>query len=486
MPSALTAAHSWQPFRSAVLVPSARHAGVFAGGSTALCLLVFWLVRKGQFSTLGAPELAVLRSASLAAVCTLPLVFWAYRATNLAWVRALVLLWLPLKALLLWSAPPEMLALGTGDWLPLHELGVRFANYWLNGGHWLISRELATVYSSKYLGAPYLFGVPYVVFGPYGYVVVPWLGFLQALAAILAFALAELISARRPVAVASLTYVLYCPSWLVLTNQLFREMALMVGLILFLLGILETWRGGLMKGFLLAVLGTVLTLAMREQYLVLLLGFLLLSMSLGGSRPRVVLGVLLAVGAMYWLYTTQFASGSLMSASRSAMSHLEKSAVIQQTNGDSYLQRFAQLSWYLLPVAVPLRVIAALVAPFPWTNVEVPLAAQCNASWTYATGHMLQAVLHLGMLLTALKSLVPLRGWLAEERRPQLLSSLFGFSLILSGAVSWLAFHRNILPGFLFLLPLTATRHGGWTTWASTGVAFWSIALLHTAYYLFR
>lgn len=432
-------------------------------------------------------DAAVSMSFLTSSVSCLPLIVWAKRAVPSAHLGLLILGWIPMKLLFLWLAPSEEIAMGTGDWEPFHIYGMLFSEYWRAGGDWFPPHEIIQQYSMKYPGAVHLFGIPYLIFGQYGYVVIPWLGFIQLITASIAFNLFMEAGLGRRLAVYAMLYLLYCPAWLALTNMLFRDILLMLGLVVFIYGILQVtnkkWLGGLVAvgaGFILVIL-------LREQYFLLLAGFSLVALVMGrGGRWISCLAVAIAaIGGYYFLETLIHPEMGGTIIERMQF-NFEESSAVEVGAAESFVSHYGPLVWYLLPIAIPFRFLVAIVAPFPWTNMDPTLAQQAGESWLYAGFHILQALIHLSLGLMLLTFFESWRDKLARVGNGGLLVLVFGLSLALASTLSYVGYSRNVLLAFLFFLPVVNVAQGHWEF---RNMFMFSVVLLiglHIAYYGLR
>jgi len=339
----------------------------------------------------------------------------------------------------------------------------------------------------KYPGAIHLFGIPYFIFGQYGYAVIPWLGFIQLLTAAVAFNLFMEADFGRRIAAYAMLYILYCPAWLSLTNQLFRDILLMFGLVIFMYGVLQAINKKWMTGLLAIGAGFILTILLREQYFLLLTSFSVVILVFGrGVRFRSAL--IVAVVAMVGYYIVQTVvrpemAGSIIERTRVSF---EESSQVGGGETGSYVDRFGHLSGALLPIAIPFRFLVAIVAPFPWTNMNVTLAQQSGESWLYAGLHVLQAQFHLSLALMLLTFFQRGRDKMVHIGKGGLLILCFGLFLGLTSVFSWTGFNRNVLPAFLFFLPVLSVAHGQWRFSNMVVLSSLLIISIHIAYYIFR
>jgi len=402
-------------------------------------------------------------------------------------LRLLILGWLPIKLLLLYLAPPEIVAIRTGDWQPFHTWGVLFSDYWRHGGDWFPSSELIQEYSMKYPGAIHLFGIPYFIFGQYGYVVIPWLGFIQLLTAAMAYNLFIEAEFEQRVAAYAMLYILYCPAWLSLTNQLFRDIFLMLGLVVFMYGVIQLINKKLINGLLTTSIGFILTILLREQYVLVLAIFsLVIFVFVQRSRLSSVVIMLLVAVVGYSIVQAVFHPGRDSTIIERTLANFEISSQVGEVGTSSYATEFANLSGFLLPVAIPFRFLVGIVAPFPWTNMDVTLAKQCGESWLYAGLHILQALFHLSLAFMLLTFLQKGRDKMVLIGERGLIILCFGLFIGLAAALSYVGYYRNILPAFLFFLPVLFVVHGKWRLQSMIIFSSFLISCLHIAYYVFR
>ena len=426
----------------------------------------------------------------LSVLASLPLLIWAFSAAPRTWMRIAIVAWLPLKAVLLVTAPAEDIALTTSDWSAFHDTGVLFSNYWAQGGSWILSGEILYLNGVEYLATTYLFGIPYLVFGQFGYVVVPWLGFIQLVCAVLAFDMLKRLKTDDMIAGLGMIYVLFCPAWLALTNQLYRDILLLLGLIIFLRGLIVLRRSFRLMPLLSVVVGVLMMAALREQYVPYLIAFTGLALAIGRIKAGIVvllIPVLLISNAFFnnWFSSNEFGIGGGGILGRTEL-HVAETGTIAETASGSLVETYAPLTWYTLPVAIPFRIIISLVAPFPWTNTDVTLTEQTGRSVVYAGLHIGQALLHIALLVIAISVALRFRKEYPAIGREGLLSALFGAGLLLAAAVSWVGFNRNSVPAFLFFFPFYSAAGRYWSKTGAFVLALSVVVGLHVVYFVIR
>jgi hypothetical protein len=144
--------------------------------------------------------------------------------------------------------------------------------------------------------------------------------------------------------------------------------------------------------------------------------------------------------------------------------------------------RYANLDWKNLPVAVPIRIVAGVVSPFPWTNIEASFDDQYGW-WVYAGFHFAEAIFHMGILIVIAMNWK--RMW-KSITRDEIVVASWGAILFLAGALSYVAFNRYVLIAFVFLIPLAikASPRALFRHAVASGLLF--MAVLHVMYYAFR
>jgi hypothetical protein len=428
---------------------------------------------------------ATLASFAIAAAAGIPMLCFAYFSLPQRWMRWAVLAWLPLKAVLLWGAPPVSVFLSSGDNPAWHRWAVGVAHFWRAGGNWIPSTAFLNSISMPYPGAVHLFGLPYLVFGDRPYVVVPWLGFIQLATACCMPLVAARAKLPPRVGGLMLLYLLFCPAWLSLTNQLFRDPLLAFGLVLTAIGVLDLKRGRLAAGLAVAAVGIVVVLSLREQYVLFFLVFGLFAIFVGRVKLVKLIPLLLVLLLAGSMFVTRFRPDAV--ASRYVLGRSSTyTGEFQDVRHGSFVGMFARVTPYSLPVAVPFRLLAALVAPFPWANSQVSLSDQTGHWWVYAVLHVSQALLHLAMVICILVAILHPGALLFRTDSEVFLLLIYGVGLILAGALAMVGFGRYVLLGFPFLLPAVYLCAQRWRFREAVAMSAVFVWILHIAYYSVR
>ena len=428
-------------------------------------------------------QASVAASFLISSLVSIPFLAWCYRTVDSPLIKLALLAWLPFRALLLWTAPAENIAFTTGDWEVLHGVSVDIARYWAQGGSVIPDSQFLTDYSVKYPGIILLFGVPYLVFGFNGYVIVPWLAFVQVLTGIAAYRLVAATGKSKGYSEAALAYMLFCPAWLALTNQLFRDILLVFALIIFASGLLRLRQQVTSAGLATIACGVILTILLRSQYLFILVGFAIIALGIGRFRPLRVLGFALTITVVVgYLQLGYFAEDK--QPLEFTQSQVGETVNVYGGEESSLVARFGDITPATAAFSIPFRTLVGIVAPFPWWNSESSLSDRTGKWWVYALFHIVQAFIHLALLICVLVALFNrrLRQLLTTNEK---LSITFGLILTMAGALAYVGFNRNLLPAFPFLLPgAFAVGRPAFIRFVGVSVAI--TAALHLGYSLLR
>lgn len=422
---------------------------------------------------------AVFASWLSAQLACLPLILWLVQKAPNPNIKLAVIAWPLVRAALLYFGPDTEALLKIGDSMQFHEWGLFCSNHWSFGGSWVIPDQLLVAQGMKYIGVPYSFGALYAIFGPFPTVTIPWLAASQCLAAAIVLRLVEAI---HETSYFEALYILYCPAWLFYSSALYRDTILLVGIVLFPLAALRITARRYASGLLAAIVASGIILAMRQQYFIVLAAFACIVLALGAKRRFKTTVVLLVatLGVTTWVSRRQIHDGVFMETLQRNV--LLPNEISLSSGTRSFVERYGQLTPAMLPIAVPLRIVTAIVSPFPWINAEPPLVEQYG-TWLNVGFHFSQAIFHIGIIVLLIVRWRRVRLALSRERKILL---IWGLLILLSGSLTWAAFNRYVVPSFVFFLP--ALRVGAHTPRFKPIVLLGSVTVvaLHALYYLLR
>lgn len=474
-----------QPSFKSILIAIIISAAILIAG----LILVYKIYGDSQLKERSAVTISYLT----ATVSIFPLLVLSLRLSHSRIVKFFILAWWPLKGLFLALAPPEWIAISGGDWIGFHQYGVWVSTYWNESGDFFIPIDLLQAYGTKYPIAAYFYGIPFFVFGNYSYTVIPWQGYLQLITALLAWQLMKSASLNEKASTFALIFMLYDPLWLTITNVFSRDIFIMLGLLVFMLGVLWLIDGLYIKAITASFLGLFVTAFSRDQYLSVLICYIVGLFIVAKSKRYddlskkklfkailIILAIIFTISSFSSLYFKDL--GNIIDRT---LWHYSRSSGIIDTGSGSLLEKYGQLKGYLLPIAIPVRIIAATVAPFPWEWENVKKFEY--ESNLYVVFHYVQSILHTMIAIFVFKRIWHNYRYKQFRSFKSLLLLCLGGALTMAMTLSWTGFNRYLLPAWVFFTPYVIDEGATAIKWVIS--FFWAlffVGMLHGVYYLLR
>lgn len=473
---------------------SERHRLLFAVGLTSSIVLtaIVFLSTQGSASANVSESALFLRSASLATLAWVPACLQCFSLQRGILERVVCFLWWPLKIIFVWYfyfdvwGPDEYLKYA-GDNIAFHKMGYDVATYWDRHGVGLIAREKLRVMSINYPAAAYIYGAIYFCFGKVPAVALPWLALSQCWSAILAQMTFLSAGLKQQYAKVVFYYLLFSPVIWYLTIVIYRDIFIILSLLLLAFVTIRFLR---YKEFVLFSLGLPLSLILianlRAEYLLLVLAWIVfttLYMQFSNratslvARTGLISVGLLSIGLLVWavwgegrgFYVSKW-KGALDVAS-TAGNYLEAGSA-----GAGFYAKIHALGPAFFPIVMPFKLLISLTAPFPWDFSSRYRAIE--QVWFSAESLLRLALLFL--MLTGIRAVR--KNGITRTREVMVLIALGG-ALILSALLGPQGEARYITPGVIFIAPLYSVRAssaGAWIPAIFFAVSF--IGLMHVVY----
>jgi hypothetical protein len=344
-----------------------------------------------------------------------------------------------------------------GDTPYLQHLAEDAAVCW-NSGSALSSCLQQLDCDARYWAGTLYHGLRISLYGREPLVTVCWGGTMLLSTAVMALPGLSLSGLTRVQALGVFAIILVWPDFLNMTTNVGRDILILWGILAWYSGVRYTVRMSAPEGVIPAFLGVVFLACCRPVYLIICaldLGILISAgPAINRRRSTVIRVAFLCIGAtaMYFLATRTHGLWLHVILETGSSQIRNNSHVFTGTNGN-LVGRLASLTGAGFVISLPIRLVMAVMAPFPWTsrllfNAEV---GGFNASVTVLACHIFKSVMALTSMLLAGKAIVTgirasgLRSLVENNSAP-----LF-ITLALVASLADVGFNRYIAMSFPFL-----------------------------------